>query len=225
MIEWFHHLRKDSRMKKYNLLNWILGNLTCMLGVAFATKSDFGLSMIAAGPYIIHVKLRETLAWFTQGTSEYFFEAAILILLCLIIRKFKFRYLLSFAEAFLAGMVLDGWLFLMGGNGAYATLGMRIVSFVLGLVICSLGVAFFFRTEMPLQVYELAVVNISETFSLKRERVKLGFDLCMLALSLVLALTLTGKLTGIGIGTVVTTLLNSTVISFWGKLIDRIEKQ
>lgn len=211
-------------MKRFNLLNWILGNLTCMLGVAFATKSDFGLSMIAAGPYILHVRLRETLLWFTQGTAEYFYEAVILIVLCLIIRRFRLRYLLTFAEAFLAGLILDGWFTLLGGNGAYAGLGMRICSFVLGLFICSLGVAFFFRTDLPLQSYDFAVVKISERFSLPQRKVKLGFDISMLVLSLILALTLTGKLTGIGIGTVITTFLNSRVISLWGKLIDRVEK-
>ena len=211
-------------MKKYNILNWTIGNLTCMLGIAFATKSNFGLSMIAAGPYILHIRLHELLPWFTQGTAEYFYEAAVLLITCLLIRSFKLRYLLTFAEAFLAGLILDGWFALLGGNGAYGSLSMRIIAFFLGLTVCALGVAFFFRTDLPLQSYDFAVVKISEKYPLSQSRIKLFFDLSMLCISLILSLTLTGKLTGIGIGTIVTTLLNSRIISLWGKLIDKVEK-
>ena len=210
--------------KKYNLINWVVGNLFCMLGIAFATKSDFGLSMIAAGPYILHVWLRETLPWFTQGTAEYFYELVVLIVACIIIREFKLKYLLVFAEAFIVGLILDGWFLVLGGNGAYESMPMRIFAFILGLVICGFGVALFFRTTYPIQAYDFAVVQISAKYGLRQEKVKLANDCIMLAISVILALTLTKKLTGIGIGTVVTTLLNSTVIAMWGKLIDKIEK-
>lgn len=210
--------------KKYNLINWVVGNLFCMLGIAFATKSDFGLSMIAAGPYILHVWLRETLPWFTQGTAEYFYELVVLIVACIIIREFKLKYLLVFAEAFIVGLILDGWFLVLGGNGAYETMPMRIFAFVLGLVVCGLGVALIFRTTYPIQAYDFAVVQISAKYGLRQDKVKLANDCIMLAISVILALALTKKLTGIGIGTVVTTLLNSTVIAMWGKLIDKIEK-
>lgn len=195
-----------------------------MLGIAFATKSDFGLSMIAAGPYILHVWLRETLPWFTQGTAEYFYELVVLIVACIIIREFKLKYLLVFAEAFIVGLILDGWFLVLGGNGAYETMPMRIFAFVLGLVVCGLGVALIFRTTYPIQAYDFAVVQISAKYGLRQDKVKLANDCIMLAISVILALALTKKLTGIGIGTVVTTLLNSTVIAMWGKLIDKIEK-
>ena len=212
-----------QKNQKYNIINWILGNLFIMLGVAFTTKASFGLSMIAAGPYILHVWLHPVFSWFTQGTAEYFYEAVLLAVLCIILHEFKLKYLLSFAEAFIVGLILDGWLFLLGGNGTYETMGMRIVSYILSLAICGLGVAFFFRTKMPLQVYDLAVVRIAEKYGFKQRRVKLCNDLIMLAVAILLALLLTGKLTGIGIGTFVTTLLNSTIIDKWGNLIDKVE--
>ena len=210
--------------KKYNLINWILGNLICMLGIAFATKSDFGLSMIAAGPYIIHVHFHETFAWFTQGTAEYIYEAILLLALSFILRKFELKYFLTFGEAFLAGFILDGWFLVLGGNGPAETMTLRVLYLLLGLVITALGVAFFFKTSYPLQVYDFAVVKIAEKFNFKQSRTKFCYDMSMLCISLILSFSLTGKLTGMGIGTIITTLLNSTVISFWSKLIDKIEK-
>lgn len=212
-----------SKEKKLNIVNWILGNLFCSLGVAFATKADYGLSMIAANPYILHVSLRDALPWFTQGTAEYFFEAAVLIILCIILKRFKLKYLLTFAEALFAGLLIDGWFLILGGNAPYAALPMKLLSFVLGLVLCALGVAFFFKTTLPLQVYETAVVEISDKFGFDRSKVKLAHDCIMLGLALILSLVLTGRLTGIGIGTVITTLLNSSVIKLWSKLLDKLE--
>lgn len=208
------------KVTKRDVIYWIIGNLFCMLGIAFATKSDFGLSMIAAGPYILHVALRDALPWFTQGTSEYFYEALVLIVTCIIIKCFKARYLLSFAEAFLAGLILDGWFSLMGGNAPWPSLGGRIISFILSLFITSFGVAFFFKTKCPLQTYDLAVVEIASTYNLPQEKVKRWNDYIMLGVSLVLSLTLTRRLTGIGIGTVITTVLNSILIGFWSRRID-----
>ena len=209
--------------KAINLINWILGNFFCMLGIAFSTKSDFGLSMIAAGPYILHVYFREFFSWFTQGTAEYVYEALLLIILTIILKKFELKYLLTFVEAVIAGFVLDGWFLLMGGNGAAETMGVRILFFVLGLIITALGVAFFFKTTYPLQIYDFAVVKIADKFGFPQSKTKLVNDIIMLAVSLILSLSLTHRLTGIGIGTVIITFCNSTIISFWAKLIDRIE--
>ena len=210
--------------KKYNLINWILGNLISMFGIALCTKASFGLSMIAAGPYILHVWLRDSLPWFTQGTAEYVYELFILVITCIAIRKFKPSYLLVFAEAVIAGLVLDGWFLLLGGNGMLPELSFRIAAFAAGAAITTLGIAFFFRTTMPLQAYEFFVVKIAETYGYRQEKVKFFFDIGILIFVVLLALLLTHSLTGIGIGTILITLVNAPLISLWGKLVDRIEK-
>ena len=210
--------------KKYNVLNWIFYVAFVGLGVALCTKADLGLSMIAAPPYILHLWLRDRFAWYTQGTSEYVWEAIVLLVMCLIVRRFKPSWLLSFVTAVVSGFVIDGWLFLFGGNGAYADMAVRIVSFAAGMVITALGVACGFRTTLPLQVYELVVKEVADRFGFPVPKTKQGFDIVMLAISVALALLLTGGFHGVGIGTVVITVVNSTVIMLWGKLIDRAEK-
>ena len=209
--------------KKYNVLNWIFYVAFVGLGVALCTKADLGLSMIAAPPYILHLWLRDRFAWYTQGTSEYVWEAIVLLVMCLIVRRFKPSWLLSFVTAVVSGFVIDGWLFLFGGNGAYADMAVRIVSFAGGIVITSFGVACCFRTTLPLQVYELVVKEVAEKFRLPIAKVKQGFDIVMLVISVALALLLTGGLHGVGIGTVIAAVVNSTIIFWWGKLIDKVE--
>ena len=207
-----------------NIAHWLIGIVACSFGICLSTKADFGLSMISAPPYILHVFMSRFFPWFTQGRSEYIWELFLLIVMCVVIMRLKFKYLLSFGTAVIVGLLIDGFFSLLGGNGGYGPIYVRIIAFVLGTSITCCAIAFIFRTTLPGQVYEMFVMNLSERYSLNRDRVKLGFDISMLIISLVFALAMTGSLKGLGIGTVITTFINAPVIKFFGMLIDKVEK-
>ena len=215
----------NIHITKKSLIHWILGLLCNGLGICIGTKAGLGLSMIAATPYIISLWGGRFFSWLTQGKAEYVWEAILLILLCLVIRRFRWRYLLSFLTAVILGYVIDAWYLILGGNAVYVTMGGRVLGLVMGMLITSLGVAFFFRTDMPLEVYELAVIEITDRFGLEQSRVKWCFDMFLLLLDLLLAFIVSHSLCGIGIGTVIITLFNAPVISFIGKLIDKAEEK
>lgn len=189
------------------------------------TKAGFGLSMIGAPPYIIHVWLRDHLTWFSQGTGEYVWEAIILVVTVIAIRRFRVKYLLSFLVAVVLGFLIDAWLIILGGNGILDDIVLRIVFFIIGMVSASIAVALYFRTDMPLQVYELSVVEISDKFGFKQSMVKWCTDISYLVIAVILSLALTHGFTGIGIGTIVITVLNAPLIAMFGKVIDKIEKR
>ncbi len=211
-----------KKISKMNELAWIAGILLCSLGVALCTKADFGLSMIAAPPYILHLKMSEYFLWWTQGTSEYIWQGFLLVVMCVLLRRFKVKYLLCFATAVLFGFALDGWFLLLGGNGACTTWAMRIVCFVLGETITALAIAFYFKTTLPLQIYELLVTQTAEKWKQTTARVKQINDIVMFVLSVVLALVLTGGFHGVGIGTVVITVINAPLIKLFSALLDRM---
>lgn len=211
---------KSKQMK--NILFWCLGIVLCTLGISLCTKGNLGLSMIAAPPYILHLWLRDSFSWFTQGTAEYVWQAVLLVITCLIIRRFRFRYLLSFVTALISGFVIDGWLSVLGGNGAYAGMPARIAAFAAGTVITAAAIAMFFRTTLPLQVYELVVTEIADRYHIDKDKVKQWNDIVMLVISLAFALILTGGFNGVGVGTIIITLVNATLIRLFGKLLDRI---
>lgn len=210
------------KIGKMNETAWILGIVLCALGVCLATKADFGLSMIAAPAYILHVGLIKLLPWYSQGISEYIFQGVLLVLLCIAVQRFRARYLLSFATAVLFGAVLDFWFFVFGGNGAYEALPMRLCVFVISELVTALAIAFFFRTGLPLQIYELFVTELAKRYGWKSTTVKQLYDMSSLVLSLLLALLVNRSLTGIGIGTVIITVVNAPLIEWFGKQLDRI---
>ncbi len=204
-----------------NVVSWVLGMVLCSLGVCFCTKAGFGLSMIGAPPYIIHVWLRDKFAWYTQGTSEYVWEALLLVITIIIVRRFKWKYLLSFVTAVLLGIMIDGWLFVLGGNSVYESWTARIIAFVAGTLITALAIAFYFRTTLPLQVYELTVTEISDRYGFETSKVKWVNDIIFLLIAVLLAFLLTHSPAGIGVGTVIVTFVNAPLINVFGKLIDK----
>ena len=223
-----------TKMKKSAELLWLLGILFVALGVAICSKADLGVSMIAAPAFVIYEALAPVLSGISVGVTEYVIQGLLLLLLCVVIRRFHWHYLLAFAVAVLYGYVLNLFLWLLDGIAPDAV-WQRWLLLLLGDVCTAFGVACFFRTYMPLQVYELFVAEVAKRFSLNINKVKWTFDIFLLVLSATLALALFcdagsfdwstiryASYHSIGLGTLVTTAINSPVISLMGKLIDRI---
>ena len=223
-----------KKIQRSGELLWVFGILFVAFGVAICNKADLGVSMIAAPAFILSETLSPIIPFFSVGVTEYIFQGVLLILLCIVIRRFNWRYLLAFGLAILYGYSLDLFLFLLR-DVQLNYVWLRWVMLLVGDVIIAFGVACFFRTYMPLQVYELFVSELSKRFSFKLEKVKMAFDFSLLAISMLLAFVFFfGKDTlsleaftyssfhNIGLGTLVTTAINSPLISFALKIVDRI---
>lgn len=210
-----------KKIPRFSEAAWVCGILLCALGVSLCIKADFGVSMIAAPPLILHSKLVTLFPTLTLGTVEYCFQGVLLAVMLLVVRRVRLKYFLCFATAVIYGKVLDLMLLLLGGAQPFEAMPVRIVSFVAGGIITSLAIAFFFRTYLPLQIYELFVTECAAVFGKPTEKVKYIFDGGCLVLCVVLTLVLFRGFVGIGIGTVVLTLANAPVIALWGKLLDR----
>ena len=215
-------MRRIKRIPKMAELFWLLGTVLCGLGVVLCTKADLGLSMFAAPPYILHIALKPYFPWYTQGISEYVWQSFLLVVMCFAVRRFRVKYLLSFLVAVGFGMIIDGWLFLLGGNTPYVTLAGRIAAFCAGQLTISLSVAMVFRSYMPVQMPECIVIELWDRYHWEITKVKLIIDMSCLALSFVMALVLTRSFTGVGWGTVIITLVNAPIIRLWGKLLDKL---
>ena len=223
-----------KKLQKSCELLWLLGIIFVAFGVAICSKADLGVSMIAAPAFVIQEALSGLWGGLSVGMTEYLIQGLLLLLLCLVIRRFRWHYLLAFAVAVVYGYTLNLFLWLMGGI-SFDTVWLRWVMLIVGDLLTGFGVACFFRTYMPLQVYELFVAEISSRFGWKIGKVKWTFDVSLLAISLILALTLFGDVLtfdwttigyssfhSIGLGTLVTTALNSPIITMMGKLLDLI---
>ncbi len=215
---------------------YILGILLMALGVACVSQSVFGYSMIVAPAYILHSKI----GVLSFGTMEYLWQGLQLIVMCLIVRRFRVGYLFSFVTAVIYGLVLDGCLFLVGSIPA-DHLAVRILLFFAGTACISLAVACSIRTYLAPAVYELFVKEVSSRYKFPFGRVKWVYDFVNLAISVTLSLALFGGgafrdvsfaalgravtegfvLEGIGIGTVIAAVVNGPCIGTIGRWMDK----
>ncbi len=223
-----------KKIAKSSELLWLFGIIFVALGVSVCSKADLGVSMIAAPAFVVFEALEHLSGMLSVGVTEYIIQGIMLVLLCIVVCRFNWRYLLAFAVAVLYGYTLNFFLWLLGGV-EFNAIWLRWIMLIVGDIITAFGVACFFRTYMPLQVYELFVAEIADRFKLNINKTKWSFDISLLVISIVLALTLFGDASSfdwstigyssfhsLGLGTLVTTAINSPIIALLGKIIDRI---
>ena len=211
-------------MKKpvfYTELAYFLGELTLAIGTAMMEKGGFGLSMVVAPAYVLHLKVSQFLPFFTFGMAEYTFQALVIVLMMLLLRKAKLSYLFSFVTAVFYSLMLDGMIALLS---ILPELGQvaRFAMYGGGVVICSLGVALMFHTYIPQAAYEMFVKEVAGHFSLPIHKFKTFYDCVSCVIAIVLSFLFFGFMhfEGIGWGTVICALVNGWLISLWTKLLE-----
>ena len=86
---------------------YFVGLVVLAFGTSLIERASFGMSMVVAPAYLLHLKISPYLPFFTFGVAAYAFQALLLLLLAVFLRKVKKSYFLSFATAFLYGLILD----------------------------------------------------------------------------------------------------------------------
>ena len=211
-------------MKKrrfYTELAYVIGLICLALGTAFIERTGFGVSMVVAPAYVLHLKASQFLPFFSFGMAAYTLQAAILLLMMLLLRRIKLSYFFSFVTAVLYGLALDASMSVIsliptGG------LVLNIVFYALGMLLCCSGVSLLFHTYIPPEAYELFVKEVSQKFHLNINKLKTVYDCSSCVLSILLSLLFFGRLHGVGPGTVVTALVNGTLIGLLSKRFEKL---
>lgn len=208
----------NKKYKKLGEISWIVGNILCAIGNCLVSKSAFGLSAIIAPAFIMNRKI----GFLSVGVCEYIIQGLLLALCCLIIKKFKGKFIATICNILFYGAAFDIINFALAFIQPSSIVG-RILCAALGMLITGLGVALMLRTYIPPAAYEIFVKEIAEAKGFDVAKMKLIFDTSMLALTFVMMFVL---LRGffvdiIGPLTVITAVLNSVLIGFFGRILDK----
>lgn len=203
-------------------LAYMLGILTLALGTALMTFSDFGVSIVVAPAYLVYRKLSSSLPFFTFGMSEYLLQALLLVLLILVLRKYKRFYLFSFVTAVIYGVCLDFAMSLVSFF-SFRHIIVRIALYFIGMLLCALGVSFMFHTYIAPEVYELVVKELSSHYNIDIHRFKLGYDYASCGISIVLSFCFFGfgVFEGIKYGSILTALINGRLIGACSNVLEK----
>ena len=213
-------------MKKcvfYTELAYILGLIILAIGTALMERADFGMSMVVAPAYLLHLKLSQSLPFFSFGMAEYLFQGLLLVLMIVFLRQFRISYLFSFVTAVVYGFTLDGAIYivsLLPGTGIAA----RVLFYGIGLLTCSLGVSLLFHTYISPEVYELWVKEMSARAKIDINKYKTGYDCVSCLIGVVLSFLFFGfgHFEGVKWGTILCAAVNGFIIGRCSRLLEKI---
>lgn len=205
---------KVQNMKTEKLFNrlivFLLGMLIMSFGVALSIRSDLGTTPISALPYVLSL-----FTLLTVGTFTIFVNVVLVLLQILLLRKnFQLLQLLQIPAVILFGWFID--LSLKATSGVTPdTYWMEWLLSLLSSVVLAFGVFLQVKSNVTLLPGEGLVMAISKTQKLEFGKVKMGFDILLVVISVVFSFVFLKNLQGVREGTVAAALLVGGIIRFY----------
>ena len=134
-------------------------------------------------------------------------------ILMLVTHRIHSGYVASFVMAFLFGFLIDIVKTLLVGWPV--TLLFRFVYFIVGFTGLAVGISMFIKCRLPVLPFDSFVRDICLTFNWPVKYVKTAFDATCFLITVLLSYLYFGRLTTIGIGTVLS-------VVFMGTFVDQI---
>lgn len=212
-------------MKKrilYSEFAYFAGLILLALGTAMMERANFGVSMVVAPAYLIYRRLNPVFSFVSFGMAEYMLQLLVLIIMMAILRRVRLSYILSFATAVLYGFILDGCMALVGLIGANP-MALRVLFYLLGMLLCSMGVSMLFHSYISPEAYELFVKEISAKLKMDIHRFKTLYDCasCLIAVAMSFAFFGFGVFEGVKLGTMLCALVNGSLIGLCSRFYEK----
>ena len=185
------------------------------LGVVLMLYSKAGISAISSVPYAFSLAFPRL----SLGTWTYLFQAALIISLMVMRKKFVLNYLFSFAVGFVFSEFLDLhelWIGILPTGLAW-----QILYFVVSYVMLCFGIAISNRCGLPIVPTDLFPRELSQITKIGYPKIKIGFDVICLALTACLTAIFLGHLEGLGIGTILAAFTMGKGVGIAGDLLDK----
>ena len=186
------------------VLIYCAGLFIMALGVSFSVWSNLGVSPMSAIPYV----LNQIVPAISMGTFTSALFCGYILLQALLLRKdFHPLRLLQIVGTFLFGWFVDVT------NGMLAVLLVRphgylmqLAFLAVGIMCVAVGIFFYITPGMPMLPGEGVMQVISEKYDAPLHWAKIGFDVTVTVIALVLSVAFFYRLNGIREGTILAAL-------------------
>lgn len=195
-------------------LAYLAGIIILALGAALMEKADFGMSMVVAPAYLLHLKISQYLPFYSFGMSEYVLQIFVLIALGIILKRFKKSYLFSFVTAVFYGCILDVFISILR-NLPRTGMPVRFLYYFSGILFCAVGISLIFHTYISPEAYDLFVKEIAAKTGKDINKVKTVYDICSCTAGILISFAFFGfgHFVGVKAGTIFCALVNGWLIS------------
>ena len=205
-------LHKKIREENYAIrfLVYIVGLFIMTLGISLSVKSNLGVSPVSSIPYTI-----TCITGLEMGKATILFHIVLVVMQILILRKaFQMKNLLQ---------VVVGVIF-----GYFTTFSNYLFSFLPTPEHMTVGIFFYLPADIVPLAGEGAMKAVSDTTHIAFNKVKVGFDISMVIISLISCLVALGTLGSVGVGTIIAAVLVGSVLGvitgWFGEKRDKILK-
>ncbi len=208
-----------KKIKFSRELAYFIGIILLAIGTAMMSKGGYGMSMVVAPAYIIYQKFSAYTNLISFGLTEYIVQGILLIIMIIVVGRFKFTFIGAFITTFIYGLILDLFMYLMS-LFSINYIVIRIIFYIIGELICTMGIAFLFQTYLIPEVYDLFVKEVSKKYNFNFSKTKIVYDIISLLISISLSFILFGfgNFVGVGIGTIIIAFINGPLIGLFTKL-------
>ena len=203
---------------------YFIGLFIMTIGIAFSVRSDLGVSPVSSIPYTL------TVVWKVEmGLATFLFHIVLVLLQILLLRRrFKLKNLLQVAVGVVFGLFTTLCNNLVKQIPIPDSLPFRIAMLAVSIIVVAIGLFLYVPADIMPLAGEGVILAVSEITGFKFSNVKVGFDVSLSVISLVICLITVHGLGSVGVGTVVSAVLTGLVLGvitkMFGKKRDKLLK-
>ena len=213
----------DSEKKKrinHPVLRFVflcLGLTIMAFGVAFSIKADLGISPISTVPYVTSL-----ISGLSVGTTTIIMNFLfVLIQIAILRRQYDWFQLLQFPAAIVFGTMIDVAEYLLQGIQVSNYLEEWLFC-IIGIVLIALGISVEVMANLVTTAGEGIVLAICKVAPVKFGNMKMGFDITLVCISVVLSLVFLGGVEGVREGTLAAMIFVGQVTKVTNRFVGRI---
>lgn len=209
-------LKKTIKDENYivRLVAYLIGLFIMTIGVSMSVKSNLGVSPVSSIPYTI-----TCITGLEMGKATIVFHIFLVFLQILILRKaFKIKNLLQVVVGVVFGYFTTFSNFLFSYLPTPENMVTRLLMMLVSTVVIAVGIFLYLPSDIIPLAGEGAMKAISDKAGIEFSKVKMGFDITMVVVSLIACLLILKKLGSVGVGTIVAAVLVGMILGIINKL-------
>lgn len=201
---------------KVRIPMYFIGLFILTIGIAFSVKSDLGVSPVSSIPYTL------TVVWGVEmGFATVLFHIGLVLIQFLLLRKrFKPKNLLQIAVGIVFGLFTSLCNYLVMLIPSSENIFVRIIMLIISIIVVAIGIFFYVPADIMPLAGEGTMLAISQVTGLKFSTVKIGFDITVSLISLVVCLITVHGMGSVGAGTIVSAVMTGVVLKILNKLFE-----
>lgn len=202
----------------FRYIVYILGLFALSMGIVLIVKSSLGTTPISSINYVVSLHTPLSL-----GTCTFIINMILIVLQFIILgrqttRRDTVEIMLQIPFSFLFAIFIDLSMWLMEGVQPTSYIG-AISLVLLGCLVQSIGVVLELKPAVSKMSAEAFVDYASRRFNTEFGRFKVGFDLTLISMAVILSLLLSEHVEGVREGSLIAATLTGFIVAFLNKKI------